>query len=445
MARILRRANDVLSAIVSEKRVYIQSGDSTSYARITPLSQLLLGGAAFALSGWLAVSTSLVVLDQVSARDKVTETVVLRESYQNRLDDLARERDQRAAEARSAQSRFQVAMDQISRQQTAILKSVEERRELSIALDLMRGRLQEAMSQRDAVAENNASLVARMEAVSETLDQRQGTGEDLSETLDAVSAALAEAAAARDIATKERDELEKQLADLELKEKVAALRQDDMVDQLEQAVAMSFGPLEKMFKISHVDVDDILATVRENYSGEGGPEGALTVSTRSIANTASSSRLDSLMAKLQEMNLLRIGAEKVPYAMPVQDTFRFTSGFGYRSDPKGAGRRLHKGVDLAAPKNTAIYATADGVVVSAGAERGYGRVVRIRHALGFETIYAHQTKLLVEKGQKVSRGELIGAMGSTGRSTGVHLHYEVHLDGRAVNPMMYLEAAKDVF
>jgi murein DD-endopeptidase MepM/ murein hydrolase activator NlpD len=142
---------------------------------------------------------------------------------------------------------------------------------------------------------------------------------------------------------------------------------------------------------------------------------------------------------------MRIGASNIPFAMPVLDPYRFTSGFGYRSDPKGRGRRMHAGLDLAGPKNTPIHATADGIVISAGTESGYGRVVRIRHALGFETVYAHQTKLLVEVGQKVSRGEVIGAMGSTGRSTGVHLHYEVRLDGRPVNPMTYLEAAKDVF
>ena len=85
------------------------------------------------------------------------------------------------------------------------------------------------------------------------------------------------------------------------------------------------------------------------------------------------------------------------------------------------------------------------MVTSAERESGYGNVVRIRHEFGFETVYAHQSKIRVRPGQTVSRGEQIGDMGSTGRSTGVHLHYEVRLNGRPVNPMTYLEAAKDVF
>ncbi|WP_424931464.1 DUF5930 domain-containing protein [Amaricoccus macauensis] len=445
MASVVRRTNKALSGIISEKRVYVQSGQSTSYVRITPLSQIMIGGVSIALAGWLAASTSLVVLDRIGAQTELGEAVVLRDAYEQRLDDLAAERDQRAAEARSAQSRFQVAMEQISRQQTAILKSVEERRELNVALDLLRTRLNEAIEQRDAVADANSTLLSRMETVSETLDQRQVNGEDLTETLDVVSAALSEAATARDIAMRERDELEQKLADLEIRERVNALKQDEMVNQLEQAVAISFGPLEQMFERSELDVESVLATIRQNYSGEGGPEGRVSVSSRSFANDETSARFDGVLEKLGKLNMMRIAADKVPFSMPVLDSYRFTSGYGYRRDPKGRGRRMHAGIDLAAPKGTPIYATADGVVVSAGYEGGYGKVVRIRHEMGYETVYAHQTKLLVEKGQKVSRGDVIGAMGSTGRSTGVHLHYEVRLNGNAVNPMTYLEAAKDVF
>ena len=94
---------------------------------------------------------------------------------------------------------------------------------------------------------------------------------------------------------------------------------------------------------------------------------------------------------------------------------------------------------------TPIFATADGVVVDAGRESGYGNVVRIQHEFGFETVYAHQSKIRVKVGQQVSRGVQIGDMGSTGRSTGSHLHYEVRVNGQPVNPMTYLEAAKDVF
>jgi murein DD-endopeptidase MepM/ murein hydrolase activator NlpD len=216
-------------------------------------------------------------------------------------------------------------------------------------------------------------------------------------------------------------------------------RQDELADQLEQVLAMSFGPLETMFAKVDLDVDGLIDAVRATHSGQGGPLDGATVSTRSFDDPQLGARFDQLMIGLDRMNLMRIAASKVPYAIPVNGTYRFTSGFGPR------GRRLHAGIDLAAPQGTTIFATADGVVVDAGRESGYGNVVRIQHEFGFETTYAHLSKIQVRVGQQVSRGVQIGAMGSTGRSTGSHLHYEVRVNGQPQNPMTYLEAAKDVF
>ncbi len=444
MPGLRRRLNSALSSAFSEKRVFIQTSDSTRYLRLTPLTQIMLGTVSLAAIGWMSVATATVVLDRVAARTDADQTTILQEAYESRLEELSSERDQRAAEAWSAQNRFQVAMEQISRQQSRILESVEDTRELTTALDLMRSRLQDAIAQRDEAAAKNERLVARMTEVNESLTEKGATRDDLDETLQTVSNALSDAVEGRDVATAEREDLAAQLAELELKTALNSMRQEEMVSNLEQAVAMSFGPLERMFKSTSLDVDSLLATVRATHTGRGGPEEPATMSTRSY-DDGLDTRLDRLMVDLDRMNLMRIAVGKVPYAMPVTGGYRFTSGFGIRRDPKGGGRRMHSGVDFAAPKGTAIYATADGVVVSAKRESGYGNAVRIRHAFGFETLYAHQSKLRVKPGQKVSRGEQIGDMGSTGRSTGVHLHYEVHLNGRPVNPMTYLEAAKNVF
>ena len=443
MGTVGRRVNGFLSFAFPEKRLFIQSGHSTRYLRLTPLSQFLTTTAAVIALGWMAVATATVVIDRVAVGPDA-RAVVIKEAYQTRLEELADERDQRAAEARSAQGRFQVAMEQVSRQQTAILQSVEERRELSTALDLMRQRLGDAVAQRDTVAAANDRLLAQMEAVNDSLTTT-ASGADLTETLDVVSHALADAVVARDAATADRSALEQQVAALELQVRVSGERQDDMVEQVEQAIAVTLGPLEKVFKKASIDVDGLLADVRSTYAGQGGPLVETTVSSRSIDDPTVSRGFDKLMLDLDRVNLMRIAAEKVPLAMPLHDTFRFTSAFGYRHDPMGRGARMHAGVDLAAPRGTPVFATADGVVVAAGRESGYGNVIRVQHELGFETVYAHLSTITVRPGQLLSRGAKIGGMGSTGRSTGSHLHYEVRASGKPVNPMTYLEAAKDVF
>ena len=261
-----------------------------------------------------------------------------------------------------------------------------------------------------------------------------------------MTGALSDAVASRDEAQTGRDELAAELAETELTLKVTTRRQNEMIGDLRAAVTAAFGPLEGLLKTAELDVDSVLATMRQAYSGQGGPLVPIGVSTRSFPGAAAeTTKFDELMVDIDRMNLLRIAIGKVPYAMPVLDAHRFTSNFGYRRDPKGGGRRMHAGVDFAAPSGTPLYATADGVVTSAGSESGYGNVVRIQHDFGFETVYAHQSRIRVKVGQRVSRGERIGDMGRTGRVTGVHLHYEVRLNGRPVNPMTYVEAAQNVF
>jgi len=115
-----------------------------------------------------------------------------------------------------------------------------------------------------------------------------------------------------------------------------------------------------------------------------------------------------------------------------------TDGYGRRTDPFTGRQAFHQGLDLAARRGTPVVATADGVVVYSGRDGGLGRVVKISHGFGYTTVFGHLDKVLAQPGDEVRRGDTIGLLGSTGRSTGPHLHYEVHVDGRAVNPLYYI-------
>ena len=130
----------------------------------------------------------------------------------------------------------------------------------------------------------------------------------------------------------------------------------------------------------------------------------------------------------------------IPSVQPVTKLM-FTSNFGIRSDPFQGTARMHAGVDIPGPIGTPIYATADGIIAHADRQGGYGNLVEVNHGKGIATRYGHLSKILVSDGARVTRGQLIGLMGSTGRSTGPHLHYEVRIDGRAVNPVPFLTTA----
>ena len=130
----------------------------------------------------------------------------------------------------------------------------------------------------------------------------------------------------------------------------------------------------------------------------------------------------------------------IPSRIPI-DGFRLSSGFGMRVHPVVGGRRAHKGLDMASPTGTPIYAAADGVVGKADWFGAYGLYVQLNHGGNMETRYGHMSRVNVAAGQQVRKGDIIGYVGSTGRSTGPHLHYEVRIAGEAVNPIPYLQSA----
>jgi len=150
-----------------------------------------------------------------------------------------------------------------------------------------------------------------------------------------------------------------------------------------------------------------------------------------------SKSLDDIAVLAEEKEKL---LSAIPAIQPVnnKDLTRMASGFGMRTDPFTKARKMHKGMDFTAPRGTPIYASGDGVVVRADSgSSGYGKHIRIDHGFGYLSLYAHLYKYNVRKNQKVKRGDLIGFVGSTGRSEAPHLHYEIHKDGNKINPINF--------
>ena len=153
---------------------------------------------------------------------------------------------------------------------------------------------------------------------------------------------------------------------------------------------------------------------------------------------------ESLDTSLDEIKVLAEEKEKllatIPAIQPVknEDLTRMASGYGMRSDPFTKARKMHWGMDFTAPRGTPIYASGDGVVKRADASAtGYGKHIRIDHGYGYVSLYAHLYKYNVKKNQKVKRGDLIGFVGSTGRSEAPHLHYEIFKDEQRINPINF--------
>ena len=442
LTRFAYRINTTLGRYFPEQRLFLKSDTETRFIRLRPVTQAVAVGVGGLLLGWTILATAILLMDSISAgtsREQVQRQQAL---YEERLNMLSADRDLRADEASRAQDRFTLALAQVSTMQSRLLASEDRRRELETGIDVIQNTLRRTIKERET---------ARSEVLALSLAPGKGRSDagrmrDAEATLDYMSAALGDTATQRDAmegavkkATDRTALVMQEKTDLEA-------RNDKIFSQLEEAITVSVEPLEKMFRDAKLSPEDLLDAVRSGYNGQGGPLTPINLSTRGNAGpSVEELRANAILKGLDEINLYRLAAFKAPFAMPVQDAFRWTSGFGYRNDPKGGGNRMHEGTDLAGAYGTSIYATADGVVTEAGWSNGYGRLVKIQHAFGLETRYGHLSQVRVEVGQKVSRGDRIGDMGNSGRSTGTHLHYEIRVNGTAINPMTFIKAATNVF
>ncbi|WP_105255252.1 M23 family metallopeptidase [Pseudoalteromonas sp. T1lg75] len=224
-------------------------------------------------------------------------------------------------------------------------------------------------------------------------------------------------------------------------ERLATLqqRQYDTFSLLDQAIAKReqlLGAAIARAGLPSTVMDELVAKSEEQVA-QGGPLELLDTDEQDTESL-------SVVDKLLTLNQLESMLAQVPHMLPAADYY-ISSSFGLRKDPMNGRRAMHKGVDLAAWRNTEIFAPADGTVVRAGRNGGYGRFIEIEHANGFTTRFGHLNKIHVKRGDLVTKGEVIALMGSTGRSTATHLHYEVLHNNKHINPVKITKALTDVF
>lgn len=396
---------------------------------------------------WAIIATAILLMDSIGSGNFRDQAKRDQRTYEVRLNVLSGERDARAAEALAAQERFNSAMEQISTMQSQLLESETRRREMETGIEVIQSTLRRTMREREAARVELTALKALINEEGEANGEIMASGGSAaSEAISFLSTALVETAAERDTVRADAQEALSRADEMAFEIRMMQDQNDQIFRQLEEAMTVSVKPLDKMFRSAGLNTDTIISQVRRGYSGQGGPLTPLSFSTRGDDRvTPDTERANRILNQMDALNIYRIAAEKAPFATPVLASYRFTSAFGMRRDPKTGGRRMHEGIDFAGPVGTPLHATADGVVTFAGWQSGYGRLVKIKHEFGIETRFAHLSKINVNVGQRVSRGDRIGDMGASGRVTGPHLHYEVRVDGQAVNPMIYIKAANDVF
>ncbi|MDD3447066.1 MAG: peptidoglycan DD-metalloendopeptidase family protein [Zavarzinia sp.] len=224
-----------------------------------------------------------------------------------------------------------------------------------------------------------------------------------------------------------------------LKDRIASLEliQGELVARLAPVTSNELARLETHLGAIGIDLERLASPAEDDA---GGPFIALTETERP---TPADQRLVALATGIQRLDALRAALPEMPLAIPVE-TMELRSRFGNRRDPFNRRLAFHAGTDFAGPIGTPIMATAPGEVIRAGWAGAYGRMVRVKHAFGITTTYAHLSQIDVKVGDQVDVGDVVGELGSSGRSTGPHLHYEVRFDDVPRDPLRFIEAGRHV-
>lgn len=329
----------------------------------------------------------------------------------------------------------------------------ETKTELAAALSLADGARSEMASTRESLSSRVAALEEELNSartnvasMDQKLDTLRTSRSRLEQRLGSVQQALATVIMQRDTLQTARTSLGEKVAVLEDRLAVTQAAQDTIVRKIAERTRNNVDEAEKILAMTGLDVERMLqrAAGAQQATAQGGP--FLPVAFKpddSMVNRLLTS-VASIGAQVDRWEGLQVLLRTLPLTAPI-DHYGIASDFGPRADPFNGRLAMHEGLDFGADMRTPIMATAAGRVVVAGWEGGYGRMVEVDHGFGIHTRYAHLNDILVKVGDLVDFRQKIGLLGSSGRSTGPHVHYEVRVDGRPYDPMNFLKAGRYVF
>jgi len=419
-ARLFRPREMLLRSDGQVRLVQISAGLQRAFAGVVLIALS---------SGALAVDSYRTALFEIEQR--ALDVVRLQDDHRSRLEELG-EALARATERGRAEAA------------EAVAGLIEQRNKLTERMVEIEQGLAAAENERERALATHEGLMERLRGVEARL---AGRAPDAASAADRVAAlervrieALAErgrlAVEARRLAIEHRATTG-DLASLRAVDRDAARAQDAALAEISGSTRAQIDEIVRVLRAAGLQTERILG-------GRGGNAGGpFVVPAADRKNADPSLQLASLGTDLERLRDMRAALRRLPLRAPLDD-FAVMSPFGMRRDPFNGQLAMHSGIDLAAPPRTPVLATAAGRIVTAGWNGEYGNMVEIEHDFGLSTRYGHMTRIDVRVGQRVERRQTVGLLGSTGRSTGPHVHYEVLVDGRSVDPARFLEAARHV-
>jgi murein DD-endopeptidase MepM/ murein hydrolase activator NlpD len=306
-------------------------------------------------------------------------------------------------------------------------------------IESLKQNLQESTGKRGKQLRRQAALSTRLNNLETELNKAEKSGSRLSKKLDNAKSELTTALVDRGAFASARDWLQKRVDRLE--QRIVFLRrsQKQALTQVSERTALDIKRIEQIVAKVGLNSTDLLKKLKPSVYAMGGPFIPAGKESAVLEDE------DVLLERhLSHWSDLRDLLTRLPLVAPL-NYYRITSKFGRRRDPVNGKMARHKGLDIAAPLRSPVFAPASGKVIFSGWKGRFGRMIVIDHGFGIKTRYGHLRRLYVKRGKQVKFGDKIAQLGSSGRSTGPHVHYEILVNGKSVNPLDFIKAGKDVF
>ncbi len=363
--------------------------------------------------------------------ENLTSVRTDRNALNERVTSLEAELAQTQADVASLTAQRQSLIVQVADLKTGLAAAEAAKQELIASAQ---ARESELIAQSEVQLQEHAEQAAQREAA-------------LHETIDELDSSLFQTREQKEGLSRERNMLQLRLAGLQQRMTDMRTVQQGIVDRLQERTQTTVEAMEATVEVTGLDLDAVLDRIGSAELGKGGP----FIPVDGINKDDRPGRADELMTAVARLDIqmsrweaLQALMSVLPLSAPLQE-YRLSSTFGERTDPVNGRKAAHYGLDLAAPLRTPALATAPGVISFAGWRGSYGRLVEIDHGFGIKTRYGHLKKIEVEVGQEVSNQDIIGLVGSSGRSTGPHVHYEVIYDDKSLDPQRFIDAGVRVF
>ncbi|HUO99759.1 MAG TPA: peptidoglycan DD-metalloendopeptidase family protein [Rhizomicrobium sp.] len=454
-----------------ERQVYIRSDGRVQFFTFGPTLQAMLAGLSLIFLGWVAFATVNVIFKDriIAAKDHRSQQ--MQSAYENRIADLQLSYDEVNGALVSAEDKFKATADELTAKQNTIIAFLNRKQQVDATLT--RGNSQ-TIGDAATPAAGSVDAAAPADALDAPIapGSNMGGSSDLTVSPQPVKPQPRAAKPTRaslldfggavsriagaffgrrqspdiDPETVARHPVLKQLAAQTERVRRLGLIETALMTRTQDQVEDGVQEIRAVLRHTGINPDQFEQRVAQAQGGVGGPDIPLSsVHIEGISDTAFQNAYLKASAVLEQMTQLLQGMRHVPLVTPVSGpAFEKTSGFGARIDPFTGRYSFHPGIDFAGPIGAIVRATAPGRVVWADVRGSYGKVVEINHGYGIHTRYAHLSSIIVQVGAVVGEGTPIGKLGSTGRSTGPHVHYEVWYDDVVRNPRNFIEAGRHV-